>query len=76
MTRIVLVAPALWLHEPLNQASASIRFRLRETGLRRDPVITFVRDSRDDPQPGLVIGLGAYLGTWRTGNLRDQGPSS
>jgi len=33
------------LDEALNPARDSIKFRLRETGLPPDPVITFARDS-------------------------------
>jgi hypothetical protein len=58
---VVLVAPALCLlvfgrtlDEAVNQVRASIRFRLRETGPRPDPVITLGRDSRHPYQSGLT----------------------
>lgn len=56
---VVLVAPALCLlvfgrtlDEALNQARDSIRFRLRETGPRPEPIIALDRDSRGAYQSG------------------------
>ena len=58
---VVLVAPALCLlvfgrtlDEALNRARDSIGFRLRETGPRRDPVITVAPDSLGGRQSGLT----------------------
>jgi len=58
---VVVVAPALCLlvfgrtlDEALNQARASIGYRLRETALVPDPVITLDRESRRTYQAGLT----------------------
>ena len=58
---VVLVAPALCLlvfgrtlDEALNQASASIGYRLREPGWRPEPAIAFSRQSPDARGSGLT----------------------
>ena len=58
---VVVVAPALCLlvfgrtlDEALNQARASIGYRLRETAPVPDPVITLDRESRRIYQSGLT----------------------